>query len=211
MMAMESMATATIQTAAPVTIPPPARQTWPPEQNRWTYQDWLRLPDDGFRYEVLNGKLYLTPPPTIAHQNAISELGTRMHGFARQANLGIVLLSPVGVQLPSQPVPVQPDLVFIRADRRDILGENYVEGAPDLVVEVLSPSNWLYDRREKLLAYQQAGVPEYWIVDPRARTVEVLVLEQGKYTLVNEFGSGETATSQALPGFEIAVDDLFTL
>ncbi len=96
-------------------------------------------------------------------------------------------------------------------ERRDILGESYVKGAPDLVVEVLSPTNWLYDRREKLQAYQQAGVPEYWIVDYRARTVEILVLEEGKYTLLAEFRSGEAVRSQILPGFEIGVDDLFEM
>jgi len=115
------------------------------------------------------------------------------------------------VRLPGHPVPVQPDVIFVRADRRDILGKDYVEGAPDLVVEVLSPSNWLYDRREKLLAYQQAGVPEYWIVDTRSRTVEVRTLEEGRYTLVAEFGSGEMVHSQALPGLKVAVDDLFEM
>nr|HID14870.1 Uma2 family endonuclease [Anaerolineae bacterium] len=147
----------------------------------------------------------------MGHQNAVTELTTRMRDFAKQADLGIVLASPVGVRLPGQPVPVQPDVVFVRADRRDIIGDDYVEGAPDLVVEVLSPTNWLYDRREKLLAYQQARVPEYWIVDYRVRTVEVLVLEEGRYTLLAEFRSGEVARSQVLPGFEIAVDDLFEM
>lgn len=206
-----SMASPTTQIAPPAAIPPPIRQTWPPIQSQWTYEDWLHLPDDGFRYEVLNGELHMTPPPTIAHQNATTKLARRIGSFAERSGAGIVLASPVGVRLPGHPVPVQPDVIFIRADRRDILGKDYVEGAPDLVVEVLSPSNWLYDRREKLLAYQQAGVPEYWIVDTRARTVEVRTLEEGRYTLVAEFGSGEAAHSQAIPGFDVAVDDLFEM
>ena len=210
-MASESTITPTVEIVAPATAPPLVKQAWPPEQGEWTYEDWLRLPDDGFRYEVLNGELHMTPPPTIGHQNAVTKLTTRMYDFARQAGMGIVLVSPVGVRLPGQPVPVQPDIVFVRADRRDIMGEDYVEGAPDLVVEVLSPSNWLYDRREKLLAYQQARVPEYWIVDYRARTIEVRVLEGGRYTLLEEFRSGEAARSQVLAGFEIAVDDLFEM
>lgn len=210
-MTVESTAMPTTRIAPPATIPPPAGRTWPPQQSQWTYEDWLRLPDDGFRYEVLNGELHMTPPPTIAHQNAITELTTQMRNFANQTGQGIVLASPVGVRLPGQPVPVQPDVIFVHADRRDILSDDYVEGAPDLVVEVLSPSNWLYDRREKLLAYQQAGVREYWIVDPRARAVEVRVLEKGTYTLLEESRGGETAHSQALPGFEIAVDDLFEM
>jgi Uma2 family endonuclease len=210
-MTPESTVTPTVEVVAPATESPPAKRAWPPEQGQWTYEDWLRLPDDGFRYEVLNGELHMTPPPTIAHQNVVTKLAARMHNFAEQASKGIVLVFPVGVQLPGQPVPVQPDIVFVRADRRDIIGEDYVEGAPDLVVEVLSPSNWLYDRREKLLAYQQAGVPEYWIIDYRARTVEIRVLEEGKYALLEEFSSGEMTRSQALPGFEIPVDDLFEM
>lgn len=210
-MASESTITPTVEIVAPATAPPLVKQARSPEQGEWTYEDWLRLPDDGSRYEVLNGKLHKTPPPTIGHQNAVTKLTTRMHDFARQAGMGIVLVSLVGVRLPGQPVPVQPDIVFVRADRRDIMGEDYVEGAPDLVVEVLSPSNWLYDRREKLLAYQQARVPEYWIVDYRARTIEVRVLEGGRYTLLEEFRSGEAARSQVLTGFEIAVDDLFEM
>ncbi len=208
---VQSMVTSTVELAAPATASPPVERTWPPEQGRWTYEDWSRLPDDGFRYEVLNGELYMTPLPTVSHQNAVTELAARMRNFAREAGIGIVLVSPVGVRLPGRPVPVQPDVVFVRADRREIIGEDYVEGAPDLVVEVLSPSNWLYDRREKQLAYQQARVPEYWIVDCRARTVEVRVLEGGEYTLLEEFHSGEAARSQALPGFQVAVDDLFEM
>ncbi len=210
-MTLESMVTSTVEIAVPAVALPLVEQPWPPEQGQWTYEDWLRLPDDGFRYEVLNGELHMTPPPTIGHQNVVTELGAQMRSFAKQSALGIVLVSPVGVRLPGQPVPVQPDVVFVHAERRDIIGEDYVEGAPDLVVEVLSPSNWLYDRREKLLAYQQAGVPEYWIVDYRARTVEIRVLEEGKYTLLAEFRSGDAARSQVCPGFEVAVDDLFEM
>ena len=210
-MVPESTVTSTVEIAVPATAPPPVEQTWPPEQGQWTYEDWMRLPDDGFRYEVLDRELHLTPPPTIGHQNAVTKLARRMGDFIERHQLGWLWVAPVGVQLPGQPVPVQPDVVFVRADRRDIIGEDYVEGAPDLVVEVLSPSNWLYDRREKLLAYQSAGVPEYWIVDYRARTVEVRVLEEGQYTLLEEFRSGQAARSQVLPGFEIPVNDLFEM
>jgi Uma2 family endonuclease len=209
MMARESTIASTVGIAVPPITSSPAKQTWPPEQGSWTYEDWLRLPDDGFRYEVLNGELHMTPPPTLGHQSVVTELARRMGNFIKKRKLGRLWVSPIGVRLPGQPVPVQPDIVFVRSERSDILGEGYVEGAPDLVVEVLSPTNWLYDRREKLQAYQQAGVPEYWIVDYRARTVEILALEEGKYTLLAEFHSGEAARSQILPGFEIGVDDLF--
>ena len=180
-----------------------------PQQGEWTYEDWLRLPDDGFRYEVLNGELYMTPPPTMQHQFASANLFSALRNFVQQHSLGYVLYAPCGVHLPTHPVPVQPDIFFIQTGRREIIGEEYVEGAPDLVVEVLSPSNWLYDRREKFQAYRKAGVPEYWIVDYRARTIEVFFLEKGAYVLLGQYRLGEIARSRVLEGFEVTVDEIF--
>lgn len=182
---------------------------WPPPQGEWTYEDWLKLPDDGYRYEVINGVLHVSPPPRIRHQRVALRLVRRLANFVEEHCLGEVLEAPVGVRLPNQPVPFQPDILFIRTERLDILGEKYVEGVPDLVMEILSPSNWLYDRREKMEVYQEAGVPEYWIVDPRARTVEVYVLEEGAYLLIGRYGQEETARSQVLSGFEVPVDEIF--
>jgi Uma2 family endonuclease len=190
-------------------MPQPTRR-WPPEQGQWTYEDWLHLPSDNFRYEVLNGELFMTPPPTLAHQSALEHLSHWMGNFVREHHLGVVLFAPVGVRLPGQPVPVQPDLLFVRQERRNILGDDYVEGAPDLVIEILSPSNWPYDRGEKFEAYRQAGVREYWIVDYRARTIEVFALERSAYALTGKFGAGEAARSIVLSGFQIDVNDLFS-
>ena len=189
--------------------PPATSRAWPPEQGRWTYEDWLRLPDDGFLYEVLDGELYISPPPFIPHQRSVGRLSTRMFLFAEEHGLGEVLQAPTGVRLPGQPVPVQPDILFVSLDRKGIVGKEYVEGAPDLVVEVLSPSNWHLDRKEKFQAYRSAGVREYWIVDPRARTVEVFVLEEGSYTLIAKLGAGDTVRSRVLSGFEVNVGDIF--
>jgi Uma2 family endonuclease len=182
-----------------------------PQQGEWTREDWLRLPNDGFRYEVLNGELYMTPPPAIQHQFASANLFSALRDFVQRHSLGYVLYAPCGVYLPTHPVPVQPDILFIHAERRGIIGAEYIEGAPDLVVEVLSPSNWLYDRREKFQAYQKAGVPEYWIVDYRARTIDVFFLEKGTYTLLDQYGAGEIARSRILEGFEVAVSEVFTI
>jgi Uma2 family endonuclease len=180
-----------------------------PEQGKWTYEDWLRLSDDGFRYEILNGELYMSPPPTTQHQDALLALAAAMRAFAVSRRLGKVLTAPCGVRLAGQPVPVQPDILFVSAARKNIIGKEYVEGAPDLVVEILSPSNWAYDRREKFAAYQEAGVAEYWIVDYRLRTVEVFHIEEGAYALIGKYGPGETARSVVLSGLEILSDDIF--
>jgi Uma2 family endonuclease len=183
---------------------------WPPEQGQWTYEDWLQLPDDGYRYEVIDGVLYMTPPPRILHQRVSLGLVRKLADFVEEHNLGQVLFAPVGVRLPNQPVPFQPDILFIRKERLDIIGEEYVEGAPDLVMEILSPGNWLYDRREKKQVYQEGGVAEYWIVDPRTKTIEVYRLEGGSYLLIGQYVPGEVAKSPGVPGFEISVDEVFS-
>jgi Uma2 family endonuclease len=182
---------------------------WPPEQGEWTYEDWLKLPDDGYRYEVIDGVLYMSPPPLIRHQRNSIRLVEIFLAFLKLHPLGELLYAPVGVRLPNQPVPLQPDIVFVRAERLDIIQEHYIEGIPDLLVEILSPSNWLYDRREKMQVYQGAGVPEYWIVDPRAQIIEIYVLEQGVYQLAGQYGRGEVALSRLLPGFEVSVEAIF--
>jgi Uma2 family endonuclease len=189
-------------------IQSPLVKEWP-EQGQWSYDDWARLPDDGTRYEVIDGALYMTPPPSLAHQAASGELHYAMKNFIDAHNLGYLYAAPVGVRLPNQPIVFQPDLVFVSRERGEIRGRAGIEGTPDLVVEILSPANWPYDRNEKFRLYQEAGVPEYWIVDYRARTVEVLVLEEGEYALLGKWGAEESATSHVLAGFELPVARVF--
>lgn len=194
--------------ATPAKTSPFLAREWP-EQGEWTYDDWAELPDDGTRYEVIDGVLYMTPPPSTAHQSTSSHLFTAMSVYVRDRRLGYIFTAPIGVRLPTQSVPFQPDIVFVAAARGAIIGPQYIEGVPDLVVEILSPSNWPYDRQEKFRAYQTAGVAEYWIVDYRARTVEVFALEEGEYVLLGKWGLGETASSRVLAGFQVAVTEVF--
>ena len=195
------MAVPTIQ--APTTV-----RSWP-EQGQWTYADWLGLPDDGFRYELIEGELFVSPSPSVQHQIAISSLLSAVYQHAKEADLGLVLTAPIGVRLPEEETIVQPDLLFISRERLDLVKDNVIDGAPDLVVEILSPSNWVFDRTRKQKAYEQAGVGEYWIVDYRARTVDVLVLDGGEYVQRGQYREGDLATSEALPGFAIPVADIF--
>jgi len=195
------MAVPTIQ--APTTV-----RSWP-EQGQWTYADWLGLPDDGFRYELIEGELFVSPSPSVQHQIAISSLLSAVYQHAKEADLGLVLTAPIGVRLPEEETIVQPDLLFISRERLDLVKDNVIDGAPDLVVEILSPSNWVFDRTRKQKAYEQAGVREYWIVDYRARTVDVLVLEGREYVQRGQYSEGDVAPSEALPGFAIPVADIF--
>ncbi|MBX3057383.1 MAG: Uma2 family endonuclease [Anaerolineae bacterium] len=190
------------------TLAPPIKTDLPP-QGEWTYADWLRLPADGFKYEVIDGELYMSPPPSVSHQHTTSDLLTRMRIHALNHQLGQVYASPIAVRLPVQDVPVQPDIVYVSTQNLSIIGEEEISGTPDLVVEVLSPSNWMYDRGKKQEVYRQAGVPEYWLVDYRKKTVEVLVLEEGDYMLQNVYKVGDTAVSVILTNFSVPVVEIF--
>jgi Uma2 family endonuclease len=104
--------------------------------------------------------------------------------------------------------PVQPDILFINAQRSEIVKETFIEGAPDLVIEVLSPGNWLDDRRTKFRIYALAGVREYWIVDVDRRQIEVFELQDQDYAQVGRYGTGEQVASTVVQGFSIDVDEV---
>jgi Uma2 family endonuclease len=151
-----------------------------PPQGRWTYADYAALPDDGNRYEIIAGVLYTTPAPGAGHQSVSARLVTFLVTHVEFAGLGRVFAAPVDVELAPDTV-VQPDIVVILSANLDRITPSRIIGAPDLVVEILSPGTAGYDRREKQDAYARAGVGEYWIVDPGAQTVELLTLDQGRY------------------------------
>ncbi len=180
-----------------------------PRQGEWTYEDWLNFPDDGWKYEIINGVLFMAPPPAVAHQSSSIKLAARMHIFAEDNNLGKILEAPCGVRLPGQSVPVEPDILFVKKEHLAIIGDQYVEGTPDLIVEILSPSNAPYDRETKFKLYQTAGVSEYWLVDYQAKTVEVYILMEGVYTLTGNYAVGDVAASTQLTDFKVTVESLF--
>lgn len=186
---------------------PPAEPVWPP-QGQWTYEDYRRLPDDGWRYEVIEGELRMNPAPSTSHQDTSIGLASEMRFYANQHNLGKVYTAPIDVRMGELANPVQPDILFIQKDRLDIIKERWIDGPPDLIVEILSPGNWIDDRRTKYRVYALNGVREYWIVDPDKRQIEIFVLHSGDYALVGRFGSGERVRSDVLTGFEIGVDQV---
>lgn len=181
-----------------------------PEQGKWTYEDYLRLPDvPGRRYEILFGVLHMSSAPDLSHQRAVSAIDRRLGVFIEDNNLGSLDIAPFGVRLSGVADPVQPDAFFVRQDRQEILKPQYCEGPPDLVIEVLSPSTTRTDRREKFDAYEQAGVTEYWIANPKLRTVEVYALEEGRYALVEQHRAEERIVSRVLPALELEAGALF--
>jgi len=194
-----------VQSGAPSPIGQPG---WP-QQGQWTYADYLRLPDDGKRYEIIKGVLYVANAPSIEHQFTVMKISGQLDFFVSQHQLGMVLTAPVEVHLSSTTRPVQPDVLFIRTENQPSLGAQILDGVPDLTVEVISPSSIRIDRHVKFDAYERAGVPEYWIVDPKARLVEVYTLARGEYALLGQYTGDEMVTSNVLAGLQIKASALF--
>ena len=173
-----------------------------------TYEDYRLTPDD-VRYELLDGELVMSPAPRLSHQMTCMELGALLHMFVKARGLGQVFSAPCDVVLSDTDV-VQPDLLFVANERAHMLldGDN-VQGPPDLVVEILSPSTAEGDRTLKRALYAQHGVREYWLVDPDAKTVTVLLLGAAGFTVAARYGADQTLTSPTLPGFTANLDDIF--
>ena len=174
----------------------------------FTYEDYRNTPDDK-RYELLDGELIMAPAPRLPHQRLVMKLGALLHGFVEKMGLGEIFAAPCDVLLSSTDV-VQPDLLFVSTQREHILlGEDNVRGAPDLVVEVLSPSTAGLDRTFKRVLYAKYGVQEFWLVDPDAKTVTVLLLGESGFDLVAVYGEGQMLASPTLEGFTFKLDEIF--
>jgi Uma2 family endonuclease len=179
-----------------------------PKQGEWTYDSYAALPDDGQRYELVNGVLLMAPAPSWSHQETVGEIFAYLRDYVRTTGLGGAFTAPIDVELTRHTV-VQPDVVVLLKTNRERLRGRHIVGAPDLVVEVASQRTQAYDRLSKYDAYARAGVPEYWLVYPKTKSVEVLVLEVGKYSSLGLFRGKEKLPSHVLPGFPVEVELFF--
>ena len=160
------------------------------------------------RYELSDGDLVTIATPGELHQSVSAQLGWRLVQFASENNLGRVYHAPFDVVLSDTDV-VQPDLLFVSNVRDHIVTPENVQGAPDLVVEILSPSTATRDRTFKRTLYAGHGVKEYWMADTTAKDITVLLLGDRGFDVVDVYGEGEALTSPTLPGFRIKIDDIF--
>ena len=176
-------------------------------QTKLTYQDYANTPDDE-RYELLDGVLLVVPAPNIPHQRTHRKSGVQITTFVDRHELGEVFLAPTDVVLSDTEV-VQPDVLFISKEREHIITEANIQGAPDLVVEILSPSTAKHDWQAKRDLYAKHGVKEYWLADPANKIVWIMLLRDGALEIVETYASGDVLTSPTLKGFEVNVDDLF--
>lgn len=174
-------------------------------RTRWTYAEFARLPSDGgARNEIIAGELFVTPAPATRHQQVVTELAIIVGSFVKEHRLGRVLAGPIDV-LFTEGDYVEPDLVFVAHHRVSLLSDRGVEGPPDLVVEVLSPSTEARDRGIKLERYRHFGVGEYWIVDADRGTVEVWRRDAQEAEVVSDVLTWRVAEQR----LEIPLGDLF--
>ncbi|MCO5170797.1 MAG: Uma2 family endonuclease [Planctomycetes bacterium] len=174
----------------------------------FTVDDYRSLPETGPRHQLIEGELVrTTPAPSRRHQDLVWELGGRLRGFVRGGALGYVGGSPLDVYL-SQHDVLQPDLLFVSSARLERVAHDGVHGAPDLVIEVLSPGTRHLDLGAKKRLYARHGVREYWVVDPQDETLTCYDLERAPDEPRTHAGAARF-TSALLPGFELVVEELF--
>jgi Uma2 family endonuclease len=181
-----------------------------PVRRKLTYEDYLLFPDDGNRHEILDGEHFVTAAPHLWHQSVVAELIALMTPFVRRHNLGWVYPAPADVLL-SEHDTVQPDLLFVSKARAHILTEKNVQGAPDLVVEVLSPSTRRRDEGLKLGRYEILGVQEYWAIDPTRHSARIYRRSGERLRKVADLttAGGDCLTSPLLPGLEIFLSEIY--
>jgi Uma2 family endonuclease len=180
-----------------------------PSEYLLTYDDWLRLSDDDGRlYELIDGEFFVTPSPNIHHQRVTRNLVIRLVSYLERTRLGELLFAPTGVRLDERSV-LEPDLLIILGENAALVGEQVIDGPPDVVVEVLSPGTARRDLGIKREKYRASGVPEYWIVDPINACIEVLVLEKGDYLRLGLFSRDDKVRSRVLVDLEIALAEVF--
>jgi Uma2 family endonuclease len=178
-----------------------------PVDTRLTYDDFCLLPNDGKRYEIIEGKLFVTPATMSAHQRVVTRLTAALATFVDTQRLGEAFVSPFEVVLSFYDV-VEPDIVFISKGRASRLTPKNLQGAPDLVIEVLSESTSRTDRTTKLKLYARYGVDEYWIIDPEEPRAEIYRRQKQGLELVAEVNREGLLTSPRLPGFSIPLAPL---
>jgi len=185
----------------------PLKEIKIPQKEIYTYEDYALLPE-GAPYQLIGGKLVMTPAPTTYHQSISMRLELKLATFVLEKDLGMVYYAPIDVYL-GEKETYQPDIIFIAKDRLHIIEPAKVNGAPDLVIEILSPSTAYYDLKEKFKVYARQGVKEYWIIDPNDQSIEVYQEEEGKFKQFQRIEKEGKVNSKVLPGFEVEISDIF--
>ena len=177
---------------------------------KFTYDDFVHFPNDGKRHEIIDGEHYVTPSPNTKHQAVVGNLHLSIGGYLRERPIGFVFLAPFDVVFSNFDV-VEPDLLYISRERMNVLTKAHVRGAPDLVVEILSPGTRRTDTLTKRKLYERFGVREYWIVDPERELVKIHRRTRGAFGPAVEVSvrKDEALTTPLLPGWSAPLGDVF--
>jgi Uma2 family endonuclease len=177
-------------------------------QQKWTYAEMHEKLPPETRAEVVDNELYMSPAPSAEHQRLLKKIFRLLDGFVEAKGLGEVNIAPFDVILEEDNV-VQPDLFFVATEKRNAITNGGLQGAPDLIVEILTPSSFFRDTVQKKDLYEAFGVGEYWIADPANRVIEVFTLVGEKYQLHAFLAGSGTITSARLSGLEINAQSVF--
>jgi Uma2 family endonuclease len=177
------------------------------QKDFFTGKDYDLLPE-GAPYQLIGGKLIMTPAPVPNHQKISRNLEFIILKWLKQNDFGEIYDSPIDVEL-NETTIVQPDLLIIKKERLDIIKEKRIVGAPDVVIEILSSENAYYDLRKKFKIYENAGIPEYWIVDPEIKSIEIYKNENGRYKLIKEVEKEGAIESEVLNGLSVDLTEVF--
>jgi Uma2 family endonuclease len=183
-------------------------QSIPPGKIVLTYEDYCLLPNDRNRYEILDGELSVTPAPRVNHQRISRRFLRFLDDHVSANNLGEIFAAPTDVILAPTTV-VQPDLIFIADDRAHIITERAIEGAPTLVIEILSPTTQQTARVTKAQLYAKYGVPHYWLLDPSQHHFEAYELAGDHYVIIESMKSEDQFRPSLFPGLTIRLADLW--
>jgi Uma2 family endonuclease len=184
----------------------------PQTSTRMTYQDFAGLPDNGKHYELIEGELVLNPSPVTRHQQIVRKIVVRLDLYFTDHGGGEVFVAPLDVVL-ADDVVLEPDLIVVRDERRSIVTDKNIQGAPNIVVEILSEGTRRRDEILKRKLYERFGIDEYWVVDPVIDVVKLYRRSGESFVRVAEISAedGGTITSPLLPGFALDVNDVFAI
>lgn len=177
------------------------------EKKKYTYEDYAKLPE-GSQYQLIGGDLVIVPSPTPYHQRISRKIEFFLLQYVEKNNIGEVLYSPIDVYFGEEDT-FQPDIIFISKERLNIIGETRIEGAPDLIIEILSPATAYYDLGRKYKVYERSEVKEYWLIHPDRKSIEIYWKDEGRFKLVQTIVESGTARSELLKSFEIELEKIF--
>ena len=178
------------------------------KNKRWTYDDYINLPDDHNIYEIIEGNLYMTPAPTPKHQNVSLNLAFLIKSYLKEHLIGKIYEAPIDVLLGQQTV-VRPDILFISKKYLSIVAEKNIQGPPDLVVEIISPGTIQKDRILKVKTYAKFGVKYLWLIDPDNQTLEAFELAKETCRLIESLAGEEVFNPSLFPGLSIPLKELW--